>query len=270
MRRVAICLFLSFLAGACGGGRAAKQSAASASPGASSTPGSSASPGNTNGASSNKATAAPGLPRAAPLSGPIATTGTPPKTGTYTFNVTLDAKRSTRDVVVTSEGGSAAATKQGEKTSSDSASSTQHVIWRKDGKYLADIATKQGSNNYDCNFEPDLVEYKFPLKVGAKWSGTSSCTLTIGAVKVKSTIHETATVTGKGEVTIGGRRVKVWIINQVLDSSSEYGTRKYSGQSKRATQYAPEVGLAVRYSENSTSGDRSSNATYELQSTQPK
>src|SRR5438132_122204 len=147
MRKVAVCVSAIVLtSSACGGSnQATRQSSRAATSPAPVTSSTGSAPKSTSAGSRKSAT--PILTGPAPLTGGIASVGSPPKTGTYRFIITYNGKRSTRDTAIASEGSSASSgTKQAEKVSSDKATSTQHVIWRRDGKYLAEIESQQGSN----------------------------------------------------------------------------------------------------------------------------
>ena len=274
MRRTSACLVVAALAiTGCGTHHATTQSqttAASAAPSSSNKPSVSTKPSvsKKSSAASPPASVA-ALPSAAPASGTVPATGSPPKNGTYTYNVTFNGNHSTRRTTISTESKTSTATKQSESASSGSASAVQHVIWTKDAKYLAETVSSQGPNRFDCDWKPDMIEYKFPLAKGAHWSQTTSCTVTFGAAKVTSTVHNDATVRGSGQVTIAGTTVKVWIIETKITNTSSDGTHTSSGSATRMTQFAPDVGLAVRYTETGKSSSGTATASFELQSIKP-
>jgi hypothetical protein len=263
---------VALLAGACGGSKqAATQTASSSSPGSTQGPGAaSASPGKSSAGSKTTASPAAAIPTPAPATGAVAATASPPQTGTYTYKVTFNGNTSTRKTTITSEGGSSSGAKQAETATAGNASATQHVVWTSGGKYLADTVSTQGSNRFDCDWKPDMIEYQFPMRTGAHWTQTTSCTVTFGATKVTSQVHNDATVRGNGQVTIGGRTVKVWVIETKITTKSSDGTHTTTAQATRTTQFSPEVGLAVRYTETGKTSTGPATATFELQNIKPQ
>ena len=274
MKRTSACLIVAALATVgCGGGHTtagSQTSASSAAPKGSTSPLPSGSrKTRSNGSSPAPSTSTAALPSAAPAAGPVPATGTPPKLGTYVYDVTFNGKQSTRRTTIAADGTSSAGTKLAERASSGSATATQHVIWTKDAKSLAETDSSQGSNRFDCDWNPDMIEYKFPLAKGAHWSQSTSCTVTYGGAKITSKVHNDATVRDSGQVTVAGTTVKVWIIDTTITNTSSDGTHTSSGSVKRTTQFAPEIGLPVRYTEVGKTPSGTASATFVLKNTKP-
>jgi len=267
---VGLCL-VALVAAGCGKSNEAGKQTQDNAAATSSPAGSKTSPAPKANASGSPAHSAPPAVLAAPspAAGAVPATASPPKTGTYVYNVTVNDKRSVRRTKVSAEGSTTSATKEAERAESGNASATQHVTWTKTAKYLTETVTVQGSNRYDCDWKPDMIEYEFPLRPGLHWTQTSTCTVNVGATKVTTTVHDDATVRGSGEVTVAGRTVKVWVIDTTITNTSSYENRSATGQVNRTTQLAPELGLAVRYKETGKTDSGTVTATFELQNTKP-
>jgi hypothetical protein len=86
----------------------------------------------------------------------------------------------------------------------------------------------------DAAYSPPVQRFRFPLVVGASWRGRSDA--------AKRTEASTTRVVSTGSLTIEGRSVKVW---QVEDHIVITGDQ--SGSRNETWWYAPSYGMAVKF-----------------------
>lgn len=131
--------------------------------------------------------------------------------------------------------------------------------WRGNGMFItAESGAGSGgggeSISSSCNWEPDVQELAFPLRQGARWSWNSSCESKSENFDNKETWRGEARVTGVQTASVGGREVRVLVIEQQSERVSEYTMRRDGRESKGRNTfqettkklYAPSVALTVR------------------------
>jgi hypothetical protein len=206
------------------------------------------SPSSTTTASPSAATTAP---TAATTSAPpktaassISATAAPPKPGDYRYRVVSDGE-TTEETTRISDGGSGRQTERGEEVSSE-------VAWRGDGKFILETTFGQPPESFRCDWNPDVLEYKFPMAAGTSWSIKGSCSPGPG---VTIEFDATSRVAGAERIAVAGQNVNTWVVR------SE-GTLTFRTPQETATQtitsddrFSPEHGLSVRSTETTRGTD---------------
>lgn len=235
---------------------------------------------------------APGQPGSAPAPGggtppPAATADlnalperpTPPRPGSYTYRTKFDGQASagTFTTQVTDEGDSTfryesapavnGETRDREKTESSGSSggfdfsgnADRERAWRPNGMFITSESGGGGgeggeSFNASCDWEPDVQDLAFPLKQGAVWTWNSSCESRSENFDSNQTWRGEARVTGVQTASVGGREVRVLVIERkserVVDFTMRRDGRENKGKStiQETTRqlFAPSVALTVR------------------------
>lgn len=202
----------------------------------------------------------------------------PTKAGSYTYEMTVDGETSEASYLVEPAQGGAGETRQVHTLKTTQGDVRNDLIWRADGLYLDKISGSGGQGmSGECDWQPDVLVRKIPLKVGVGWVADSGCSgeSPYGPYTLKA--HFEFNVTDTARLTIGGQAVDVWVIesSQHIDI-----TTQYQGQQFTATQDATSKtfvsgkhGLSVREESQSTAttpmGQRSNTTTRQLKSLNP-
>ena len=143
----------------------------------------------------------------------------------------------------------------------------EEYSWRGDGTFLlTEVSEFRRSRDgqepteerRECDWQPDVPVYRFPLQAGAEWSWESKCTRRDGDSEETRTRTGTARVTGVREHAVGGREVLAWVIErqdvQMIHTrfnfpapggnESRESTSRF--ESNATDLFAPAVGLEVR------------------------
>lgn len=188
-----------------------------------------------------------------------------PKAGTYRYRITPPFERDpdrARVLRITNNGSS------GQTEILDGELVVQ-TAWRSDGKYS--LQHQFGREGVACDWEPDIREIAFPLRVG-KWSTRTSCAPYEGLVIERETTSE---ITGAAQVIIGGRDTLVWVIRTEAHQVFRSGQDVVEQDETSRSHFSPEHGLMVRITQRRTGEDPISrkaideSATLELLSLDP-
>ena len=180
--------------------------------------------------------------------GPIAApVGRSPKAGTYAYRLDVDDGKETYDVSWKVED----AGKSGEETrvlmTAKGGNSTriEHASFKSDG-YLIRLNTfDSGGGPYDCDWEPDVVEFRFPLATGLEWANDARCKITVASGTADARQTDTAKVTGTEQVDVGGEKVVVWVIERTRKSEFVGGGNTVIRETVSRELFAPSHGLVV-------------------------
>ena len=130
--------------------------------------------------------------------------------------------------------------------------------WRGDGMYITSESGggSGGGESFDssCDWQPDVKELAFPLKQGAAWTWDSTCESRSENFDSKQSWRGEARVTGVQTASVGGREVRVLVIERkserVVDFTMRREGRETKGKStfQETTRqlYAPSLALTVR------------------------
>ncbi|HUR50017.1 MAG TPA: hypothetical protein VMY88_10900 [Acidimicrobiales bacterium] len=234
---------------------------------------------------------APGQPGAAPAPGgatppPPLTADlnslperpTPPRPGAYTYRTKFDghASAGTFTTQVQDESDSTfryesappanGETRDREKSESSGSSggfdfsgnADRERSWRQNGMFITAESGGGGgggeSFNASCDWEPDVQDLAFPLKQGATWTWNSTCESRSENFDSNQSWRGEARVTGQQTASVGGREIRVLVIERkserVVDFTMRRDGRETKGKStiQETTRqlYAPSVALTVR------------------------
>ena len=178
----------------------------------------------------------------------------PPKPGRYEYTETDSNGTKTSTLDITSHG-------DGRQTEDqDQGNAVDEVAWRPNGKF--ELATTFGFSNGSvrCDWNPDFVEYRFPLRVGASWSVQTSCHPN---PQSSITLSGTSHVMGRHRVTVGRQSVDTWIV--VTDATIRFnGTgASFSEMIRDEDHFAPAYGITVHEVATTTDTDPSGQQTHD-------
>ena len=203
---------------------------------------------------------------------------TPTRPGSYTYRTKMDGRASAStfttemkeesESTLRYESAPAAGAEQRDRELTESSSDAggmsfsgqadRERAWRGDGMYVTrEFGSGEGggeSFEANCDWEPDVKELAFPLRQGATWSWKSSCESKSEKMDVNQTWEGTARVTGVQTASVGGREVRVLVIERqsvrTANTTLRREGREYQANSKfdeKTRQlYAPSVALTVR------------------------
>lgn len=234
---------------------------------------------------------APGQPGSAPAAGsqpaPPASSAdlnslperpTPTRPGAYTYRTKMDgrASASTFTTEMKEEGESTtryesappAGAEQRDRELSESSGDSggmsfsgqadRERAWRGDGMFVTreSGAGEGGGESFEasCDWEPDVKELAFPLRQGAAWNWKSACESKSEKMDIKQTWEGTARVTGVQTASVGGKEVRVLVIERqsvrTADTTFRRDGREFQANSrfeeKTRQLYAPSVALTIR------------------------
>jgi hypothetical protein len=212
---------------------------------------------------------------AAPTRAPAAATTTaapvragaavPPKPGRYEYTETDSSGPKTSTLDITSHGGG----KQTENT--DSGSAIDEVEWRPDGKYELATTFSFQAGSFRCDWNPDFVQYKFPLRRGSSWKVLTSCHPNAQST---ITLSGSSRVSGQQRMTVGGVTVDTWILLTDAKITFSGNGTSFSESLQDEDHFAPRYGITVREIQTTTDTDPSGQQTHnkttrELKSLKP-
>ena len=173
---------------------------------------------------------------AAPPATPPRGTAGPPALGTYVYAETNPEGTQDSTFEVTSQGG-------GRRVENhDSGRAVSEVEWRPDAKYVRVSTFRTPGGDVRCDWNPDFVQFKFPLRRGIAWTIDSRCrpnaTSTIA-------VKGSARVTGARQRTVGGERVAVWVVISDVTFTFSGNGASFSQAVHDEEDFAPSHGLTV-------------------------
>lgn len=177
----------------------------------------------------------------------------PPKPGKYRFKATSGSAQGSESeettTTIESQGGSGGEVRQLEKTQGGPTGNMDNtVVWRKDGKFIEKTTT----DGEDCDYNPDILQYKLPLAKDSSWDTDSSCTGSFpgpGGQKQQVTVRVTgsARVLGLERVQVVGQQVDTWIIdsNSNVTVSDATGQQVFTFSGNSRENFSPKHGITV-------------------------
>ena len=130
--------------------------------------------------------------------------------------------------------------------------------WRSNGMFItADSGGGGGggeSFSASCDWQPDVQELAFPLKQGAAWTWNSTCESRSENFDSNQSWRGEARVTGVQTASVGGREVRVLVIERKSERVIEFTMRRDGRETKGKSTiqettrqlYAPSVALTIR------------------------
>ena len=130
--------------------------------------------------------------------------------------------------------------------------------WRGDGMFITGESGggEGGGESFqaNCDWEPDVKDLAFPLRQGATWNWKSTCESKSENLDIKQTWEGTARVTGVETASVGGKEVRVLVIERQSVRTADSTFRRQGREFKNNTRveektrqlYAPSVALTVR------------------------
>lgn len=148
--------------------------------------------------------------------------------GTYTTEFRGDEETETRyESVAPGPGGEVRDREAAEQSGSGggfnfSGSGARERSWRADGMFVtaesggSSAGGDEGSENFQaaCDWQPDLIVLAFPLKEGTNWKWNTSCESKSENLDMKQRYSGSARVTGTRTASVGGREIKVIVIER--------------------------------------------------------
>lgn len=203
-----------------------------------------------------------------------------PKLGTYRYRTTADDEQRETSVKLAKDPDQVAGEDRYVISIGDNGKEqTAHTARRRDGIYVRKMSLPSPSGgNIDCDWEPDLLEMKFPLAAGATWRGESTCNTTINGEKATFHIVQTTKVVGAQRGKVGGQEIDVWGLESTskmtIDTVQQGRSFHFVYDSTGTSQYSPKHGLTVRSDDHSTfsgfGGEQKTRTTRELLSLNPQ
>lgn len=204
---------------------------------------------------------------------------TPTRPGGYTYKTRSDAQASAgtfttqiddeRDVTVRYESAPPANGEQRDREKTESSGSSDGFnfsgnsdrdrAWRSNGLFTtAESGGGSGEGgeevNAACDWEPDVQDLAFPLRQGASWSWDSTCETRSENYDSSQRWRGEARVTGVQTASVGGREVRVLVIERRSERTGDSTFRQEGREMKGRTTFqettrqlfAPSVALTVR------------------------
>jgi hypothetical protein len=183
------------------------------------------------------------------LSSPSAqsATGSGPESGVprgvYRYGATTSGHRSEYSLVASRAKKTPYGLSQVLTTRSGPAVTVDYAIWNAKMRLQERVVTTLGEGKTDCDWQPDLVLYKFPLSRGNRWSQTISCSGAVAAPFVQR-MDVMTEVVGVDRSTVAARVFVVWVIRVVQSFTSDrQGPPPF--RIERVERFAPSLGLVV-------------------------
>jgi hypothetical protein len=131
-----------------------------------------------------------------------------------------------------------------------SGNGTEERSWRADGMYVTSESTEAegqgegggGGFSGKCDWQPDIRQLAFPLKVGASWSWDSKCEAKSDKGEYRRRSQGTAKVTGTRVASVGGRDVAVFVI-EVKSTEDVFFSSQQDGRQFEATTHIEAAGV---------------------------
>ena len=131
--------------------------------------------------------------------------------------------------------------------------------WRTNGMF---VTTESGGGSSEggeevtasCDWEPDIQELAFPLRQGASWSWDSTCESKSENFDSSQRWRGQARVTGVQTASVGGREVRVLVIERQSERTAD-STYRQDGREMKSKSvfqettrqlFAPSVALTIR------------------------
>ncbi|HUQ40340.1 MAG TPA: hypothetical protein VM030_09305 [Acidimicrobiales bacterium] len=216
---------------------------------------------------------------------PAAATGDPgqpvsPKLGTYRYRTTSGDETKETTVKIAKDPEQAA----GEdrfvvRVGEGGREQSVYTARRSDGIYVRKMTFPSPSGgSVDCDWEPDLLEMKFPLKAGAAWRAESTCNTTFNGEKATFHMVENTKVVGPQRAKIGGQEIDVWGMESTstMTVDTTYQGRPFHlvYDTKGTSQYSARHGVNVKSDTQNTisgfGGEQKSQTQRELLSLTPQ
>lgn len=200
------------------------------------------------------ATSPPAPPAVALRSGGKPPATSPPKPGRYRYRITTKFTRqgqqreNTREIVIIVEtlSTSAGETRQTHQIGEGGSSSQkQDMLWRP--QELIHLRWySEGEFASDCNWEPDLLFFKFPLQKQAKWEAKSACETTMQSNSIQVDYQESSTVSDSVKGDVAGTSFEGWQIDRKTIIKSVFEGHPTTQNVETVEIFSPGHGLIVK------------------------
>ena len=178
---------------------------------------------------------------------------TSPTAGTYTYDINEDGDDEVAHVKVERTGGPPNDTRI--QTVDDYQEDRRVFSWRTDGMYWLEIGGADPSEP-TCQWEPDILLMKFPVRVGSSWPFDSRCRISdpdFGDIDLH--VSGTIKVSGTERVIVGGEPIDTYVVQTdvVTEFSATFEDEPVSSTSeiREISNFAPRIGLDVKSVETS-------------------
>lgn len=168
-----------------------------------------------------------------------------PAPGTYRYNrvSTADGKKDEKqtDVKVEAAGNEGSTSRVRVIVQEEGFTITHTLAWAP-SEVRTEVSRFESSfGTFDCDWNPDSVEYPLPLATGKTWKIDSSCTVTANGQQI--TVRRTGDfkIVGARSVDVGGTRVSAWVVES--SQNVQFGPR--AQRTEEVVHFAPEHGLVV-------------------------
>jgi hypothetical protein len=166
----------------------------------------------------------------------------PPAAGSYRYAALSGATEQTAVTRVEDLGAASGEARQAVTEQIAGIELTSRVAWRGgDGGYVLDSTLTTPVGQGVCDWQPDLVELRLPLRVGQTWSSTASCTASGLGLPVTITRTISGRVLGTEEAAIAGRTLAVFRIAR----SDRIELQGQVAEQQGFVRFSPALGLAV-------------------------
>jgi hypothetical protein len=211
-------------------------------------------------------------PSAAPAARELAATAEPPanrppKAGAYRLRATFDGEARELTATVEDRGADGPVVKQLITLETQEGTIANDFEWRPDGAYATRSKLTFGSVTADCDWNPDLLQVRLPLRKGVEYTADSSCATSVFGQPATIKATSRAKVMDAKRVEVPAGTFDVWVIegSSTLTFTSPQAT--ITQEETSTTWYAPGIGSTVRESgtAKASSGQRSQERQYDME-----
>ncbi|MHB1445877.1 MAG: hypothetical protein ACYCZV_09515 [Acidimicrobiales bacterium] len=207
---------------------------------------------------SSRASSSSPPPAAGASLGPAQTPGAPhaPTPGTYQYKSTDSQGAVTQlKVSIKPAPGPAGATDQNLTISSPKGSESSDYAWGASGVMVSSTTLSGQQGSIQCNWNPDVTQYVFPIKVGSQWSSTSHCTTTVDGAPTQVTYTNQVMVSGIARIEEAGQVLDTWVIQRHAVLSAKSAAFTFNVDTVTTEYFAPIDGQTPKeVSDSTTSG----------------
>jgi hypothetical protein len=161
----------------------------------------------------------------------------PAKPGSYELQVVIDDRAVSGAYTVTGDGAS-----QVHRTELDGSVSEQELRWG-DGA-LSLVATTDPAAG-TCKWSPAPLLVAADMEVGKKWDTASDCSVARDGATLAVHQESSAEVVERGQTTVGGRAVEVWVVQRHETQTRKIGQASVESDVLSSELVAPQLGLVL-------------------------
>ncbi|HUS60927.1 MAG TPA: hypothetical protein VMY34_01945 [Acidimicrobiales bacterium] len=172
-----------------------------------------------------------------------------PSAGTYRYHLQTksgddpaeDSDGTTRVEAISAD---AAGTRQNVTIDGPNGSTRMQTLWQGGTVRVVEQSYKFGSYDATCRWQPELLLRRAGLKAGDQWRGESTCEISVGTNSFTLKIVEDAKVAKQETIAVGGRELKVFVIDRTSTQTAD--KIAFKGTTRTTERFAPDVGLVAR------------------------